>query len=298
MPERVALVCGDRRLTFAELEERANRLAHHLAGLGVATATTSGSTRRTAPSGSRRCSAASSSAPSRSTSTSATSRTSCATSSTTPTSSACVYDPEYTDRLDAIAGDLPTPAAPHRHRRRTTTPRWQQRRPTATSASAPATTSTSSTRAAPRACPRASCGARRTCSSPSARASTPPPDTRSRPTTSSPRRAPPAFPLVLLITPPLMHGAAQWGTLGQLAQGNTVVLMPRFDAEEVWRIGRATRSVNSVLIAGDAMGRPMIEALEAGPGPLGPVVAVRRHLARRAVLRAGEGALLRAASRT
>jgi 3-oxocholest-4-en-26-oate---CoA ligase len=35
MPERVALVCGDRRLTFAELEERSNRLAHHLAGLGL-----------------------------------------------------------------------------------------------------------------------------------------------------------------------------------------------------------------------------------------------------------------------
>lgn len=35
VPEREALVCGDRRLTFAELEDRANRLAHHLAGAGV-----------------------------------------------------------------------------------------------------------------------------------------------------------------------------------------------------------------------------------------------------------------------
>ena len=33
--EREALVCGDRRLTFAQIEERANRLAHHLAGAGV-----------------------------------------------------------------------------------------------------------------------------------------------------------------------------------------------------------------------------------------------------------------------
>ena len=62
-----------------------------------------------------------------------------------------------------------------------------------------------------------------------------------------------------------MHGAAQWGTFGQMAQGNTVVLMPRFDAEEVWRIVEEL-GVNSVLIAGDAMGRPMIEALEAA-GP-------------------------------
>ncbi|WUI00751.1 acyl-CoA synthetase [Spirillospora sp. NBC_00431] len=33
--ERVALVCGDRRLTYAELDEHANRLAHHLADAGV-----------------------------------------------------------------------------------------------------------------------------------------------------------------------------------------------------------------------------------------------------------------------
>lgn len=33
--ERVALVCGDRRLTYAELEDRANRLAHHLTSVGV-----------------------------------------------------------------------------------------------------------------------------------------------------------------------------------------------------------------------------------------------------------------------
>jgi acyl-CoA synthetase (AMP-forming)/AMP-acid ligase II len=35
VPEREALVCGDRRLTYAALDERANRLAHHLAAAGV-----------------------------------------------------------------------------------------------------------------------------------------------------------------------------------------------------------------------------------------------------------------------
>ncbi|MFO7591763.1 MAG: acyl-CoA synthetase [Acidimicrobiia bacterium] len=35
VPEREALVCGDRRLTFAEVEARANRLAHAFADLGV-----------------------------------------------------------------------------------------------------------------------------------------------------------------------------------------------------------------------------------------------------------------------
>jgi acyl-CoA synthetase (AMP-forming)/AMP-acid ligase II len=33
--DRLALVCGDRRLTYAELDEHANRLAHHLADAGV-----------------------------------------------------------------------------------------------------------------------------------------------------------------------------------------------------------------------------------------------------------------------
>ncbi len=34
-PERVALICGDRQLTYSELEDEANRLAHHLAAQGV-----------------------------------------------------------------------------------------------------------------------------------------------------------------------------------------------------------------------------------------------------------------------
>jgi amino acid adenylation domain-containing protein len=34
-PDRLALTCGDELLTFAELNERANRFAHHLLGLGV-----------------------------------------------------------------------------------------------------------------------------------------------------------------------------------------------------------------------------------------------------------------------
>src|ERR1700716_2304834 len=35
VPERESLVCGDRRLTYALADERANRLAHHLAEEGV-----------------------------------------------------------------------------------------------------------------------------------------------------------------------------------------------------------------------------------------------------------------------
>ena len=35
VPERVALVCGATRLTYAELDARANGLAHGLAQLGL-----------------------------------------------------------------------------------------------------------------------------------------------------------------------------------------------------------------------------------------------------------------------
>src|SRR2546427_5162009 len=35
VPERESLICGDRRLTYAHADERANRLAHHLAEQGV-----------------------------------------------------------------------------------------------------------------------------------------------------------------------------------------------------------------------------------------------------------------------
>ena len=35
LPHAIAVVHGQRQVTYAELNERANRLAHHLLGLGV-----------------------------------------------------------------------------------------------------------------------------------------------------------------------------------------------------------------------------------------------------------------------
>lgn len=54
--ERVALVCGDERLTYAELDELANRLAHHLEDAGVGRGSTSRSSSTTASSTRRRSS--------------------------------------------------------------------------------------------------------------------------------------------------------------------------------------------------------------------------------------------------
>jgi acyl-CoA synthetase (AMP-forming)/AMP-acid ligase II len=66
--------------------------------------------------------------------------------------------------------------------------------------------------------------------------------------------------VTFLATAPLMHGASQWSVMGQSFVGNRTVLMRRFDPRDVWRLIEAEK-VNVVMITGDAMGRPMIEAL-------------------------------------
>ncbi len=63
---------------------------------------------------------------------------------------------------------------------------------------------------------------------------------------------------------PLMHGATQWGVMGQSFTGNKVVLTARFDPADVWRTV-ADQKVNLLMITGDAMGRPLIEELESHP---------------------------------
>jgi len=67
--------------------------------------------------------------------------------------------------------------------------------------------------------------------------------------------------LTFLPIAPLMHGATQWAVMGQSFVGNKIVLVPKFDPHEVWRLVEAER-VNMLMITGDAMGRPLIEALE------------------------------------
>ena len=69
--------------------------------------------------------------------------------------------------------------------------------------------------------------------------------------------------LVRLCAAPLIHGAAQVATLGALFSGDTVVLARRFDPDEAWRAIERHR-VNLMLVIGDAMARPLIEAYKAG----------------------------------
>ena len=69
----------------------------------------------------------------------------------------------------------------------------------------------------------------------------------------------------LMPAPPFMHGAAHWLALNALGGGNTVVLpehADRLDPVDVWSTVQ-TELVNILLIVGDAFGRPLVDELEA-----------------------------------
>ncbi|WP_116364466.1 acyl-CoA synthetase [Parahaliea mediterranea] len=74
------------------------------------------------------------------------------------------------------------------------------------------------------------------------------------------------FPIIGMALAPLMHGACWWYACIQLLAGNTVVLNPHHSlvGEEVWSIVEQEK-VNSVTIVGDAMAIPLLETLEANP---------------------------------
>lgn len=70
-------------------------------------------------------------------------------------------------------------------------------------------------------------------------------------------------PMIRFPIPPMIHGATQSATWMALFAGQTVVLAPEFDADEVWRTVERHK-VNLLFFTGDAMGRPLLDALEAG----------------------------------
>ena len=64
---------------------------------------------------------------------------------------------------------------------------------------------------------------------------------------------------------PLMHGAAQWASFMALFGGDRLVLYDgkHFDAHRIWELVER-ESVQSIAIVGDAMARPLAEALASG----------------------------------
>jgi acyl-CoA synthetase (AMP-forming)/AMP-acid ligase II len=77
------------------------------------------------------------------------------------------------------------------------------------------------------------------------------------------RRGQAASPMVRLTAAPLIHGAAQVAVLGALFVGDPVVLLPKFDAHDLWRAVQRHR-VSNLMVIGDAMARPLVEAYRAG----------------------------------
>jgi len=59
---------------------------------------------------------------------------------------------------------------------------------------------------------------------------------------------------------PLMHGASQWAVMGGSFVGAKIVLVPKFEPEVVWQLVEEEK-VGVLMITGDAMGRPLVEAL-------------------------------------
>ena len=96
-------------------------------------------------------------------------------------------------------------------------------------------------------------------------------------------------PFVFFPVAPLMHAAGQWTALSWLLAGGTVVLLPgSLDPHEVWRtIGR--EGVNVIAVVGDAVVRPLMDAWDeaggyevpslvsigSGGAPLSPVLKAR-----------------------
>lgn len=70
----------------------------------------------------------------------------------------------------------------------------------------------------------------------------------------------------MMALPPFMHGAAQWAVWITFTNGGTIIIqsnVERLDPDDVWTHVQE-EGVNSMLVVGDAFARPLVEALEGG----------------------------------
>ncbi|MET9290115.1 acyl-CoA synthetase [Nocardia beijingensis] len=70
-------------------------------------------------------------------------------------------------------------------------------------------------------------------------------------------------PMVRFPIPPMIHGGAQWATFHSLFGGGKAVMLPEFSGHGVWR-AIDKHKINLIFITGDAMARPMLDALIEG----------------------------------
>jgi 3-oxocholest-4-en-26-oate---CoA ligase len=79
--------------------------------------------------------------------------------------------------------------------------------------------------------------------------------------------------LVRMAPAPLIHGAAMVATLACLFAGDTAVILPKFDPHAVWAAVQR-HQVNVLSVIGDAMARPLTEALATGDYDTSSLVSV------------------------
>lgn len=73
-------------------------------------------------------------------------------------------------------------------------------------------------------------------------------------------------PFTFLPVAPLMHAAAQWTSLSWLYAGGRVVLMPgSLDPDGIWQAVQDEK-VNLIVVVGDAVARPLLDAFDAAGG--------------------------------
>ena len=72
-------------------------------------------------------------------------------------------------------------------------------------------------------------------------------------------------PMIRYPIPPMIHGATQSATWMSIFSGQTTVLAPEFNAEDVWRTIHEHK-VNLLFFTGDAMARPLLDALDTDHG--------------------------------
>ncbi len=80
----------------------------------------------------------------------------------------------------------------------------------------------------------------------------------------------------IMILPPLMHGAAQWGAMTAITTGQSLVfasVVDRLDADDVVATIERER-VAVVTVVGDAIARPLLAAIEKGTADVSSLVAV------------------------
>jgi fatty-acyl-CoA synthase len=80
----------------------------------------------------------------------------------------------------------------------------------------------------------------------------------------------------MLLIPPLMHGAAQWGVFNTISTGGWIAMpddVRRLDADAILRLAERER-VLGIPVVGDAMARPLVDAIEKGGYDLSGLMAL------------------------